>query len=534
MKFHLTGDSARVLSSATNTKPEHSSHSKQSKMHEYGHLEVHQNVSTQSSKPLLRWESSIASSIASGDNRTKPKIMRRSCSEDIRNTDRELDSDYAVDAIRADYVPHIASEAVDAQCFDIGINNHQSFLNLPGVKSSNIIVVIPSIDLDSAELKRMGVIPEFYEERQLYHLFLLTQNPSIHIIFVSSNAVDPKTIKYYLTIDGCNEETYNQRLSRLILLNPECGEHGCSSLALKLLQSDASMQRLEDAIYEFSSVEKSCCGLSFFCGSDASDAISKQLKIRCLEAKGEHLYFGSKQGSRELFNFCDVPCSSGTPDFGDDDLLSFPKSGDSWSLNHRFICKPRDLAMGIARQIVYKNVRPRRWMVKLNQGFSGKGNASLSLETIQRKSYIDEQGQPLTKDALVEATAKDIEKEFVNMKFECTKYTWNGDERHAGFVDQMARLGAIAEAFIEGYDIASPSVQLIIEPEGSENNRVTILSTHEQVSTSSDFSVQTVTYSDLSTSNRFWMAKFMWAALILLPNAIAPESLSMLKRLERH
>ena len=492
MKFYHTRDSAQVLSSATNTKhhSENSNHSKESKMHAYGNLEVDQNGSAHSSKPFLRWESSIASSTASGDNRTKPKIVRRSCSEDIRKIDKELhDSDFAFDAIRADYVPHVASEAIDAQCFDIDVN-HRSFANLPSVESTNIIVVIPSIDLDSAELKRMGVIPEFYEERQLYHLFLLTQNPSIYIIFISSNAVDPETIKYYLTIDGCNEETYNQRLSRLTLLNPECGEHGCSSLAFKLLQSDSSMQRLEDAIYEFSSGDQSCCGLSFFCGSDASDAISRQLKVRCLEAKGEHLYFGSKQGARELFNFCNVPCSSGTPDFGDDDLLSFPKSGDSWSLNHRFICKPKDLAKGIARQIVYKNVRPRRWMVKLNQGFSGKGNASLSLETVQRKSYVNEEGKPLTKDALVEATAEDIEKEFVNMKFECTKYTWDGDETHAGFVDQMARLGAIAEAFIEGYDITSPSVQLIIEPEGSENNRVVILSTHEQVSISSQISKQ--------------------------------------------
>ena len=185
--------------------------------------------------------------------------------------------------------------------------------------------------------------------------------------------------------------------------------------------------------------------------------------------------------SREIFHFCDVPCAPGTPDFGDEDLLSVPDCVDTWSLRHRFICKPRDLAIGLARQIT-KGVKPAKWVVKLNQGFSGKGNACLQIQAIQNSTYRDSvSGHELTGSILVNAMADDIEKEFPNMEFECTCNSWNASSTNASFVEQMSRLGVIAEAFMEGEKVTSPSVQAVIDPNIVGKHRVEILSTHEQV-----------------------------------------------------
>lgn len=152
-----------------------------------------------------------------------------------------------------------------------------------------------------------------------------------------------------------------------------------------------------------------------------------------------------------------------------------PNNGFHWSENHAFICTPRNLAVGIARLIVYKKANPRKWVVKLNQGFSGKGNAFLDILSIQNKMYTDIKGIPLEGFERVNAVANDIEKSFPSMKFVCKDLSWTH------FVHQMSRLGAIAEAFVEGHCIASPSVQAVIDPDLEVGQRVQILSTHEQV-----------------------------------------------------
>jgi len=116
------------------------------------------------------------------------------------------------------------------------------------------------------------------------------------------------------------------------------------------------------------------------------------------------------------------------------------------------------------------------------QGFSGKGNACLEIQAIQNRTYIDSvSGHELTGSVLVNAMADDIEKEFPNMKFECTCNSWKGSTTNACFVEQMSRLGVIAEVFVEGDKVTSPSVQAVIDPNIVGKHRVEILSTHEQV-----------------------------------------------------
>eukprot|EP01083_Nonionella_stella_P277859 944794_1 len=189
-----------------------------------------------------------------------------------------------------------------------------------------------------------------------------------------------------------------------------------------------------------------------------------------------------KHDSRALFRSCDVPMAPGTPDVDDEDLLSSPKHGLLWSSGHKFLCMPRDLALGIARQIVMNNVKPKRWMVKLNQGFSGKGNASFDIQTVQDKIYLDSSGHPIIdKNALVNSMSNEIETLFPKLKFECEELSWRGDSKHTSFIDQMSRLGAVAEVFVAGSCVRSPSVQAVVDPKLSAEDRIQILSTHEQV-----------------------------------------------------
>ncbi len=185
--------------------------------------------------------------------------------------------------------------------------------------------------------------------------------------------------------------------------------------------------------------------------------------------------------SREIFRFCNVSHAPGTPDIDDNDLLTALPDAITSTDRQRFIRSPRALSIGIARQIVFKQIKPKKWIIKLNQGFSGKGNAMIDLQAIQDKLYLDVSGVPLSGTCLVNAMADDICNQLPKMIFQCSSVSWNGNE-YTGYKAQIAKLGVIAEAFLEGDCLSSPSVQALIEPECIDGKPcVHLLSTHEQV-----------------------------------------------------
>lgn len=243
---------------------------------------------------LVRCDSSFASSLSSEMATAEQTQMVHSFSEDNLRTFPRKHSRNDIGEIRADYIPFFASHS-EYVSFDVKDSSFLPHRSLWG-KTSNTIVVIPSMDLDATELKRMGTTTEFYEERQLYHLFLLVRDPSFKIIFLSSNPVDMVTTRYYLTLDGCSDCELKQRLSRLVLLNPKGGTCTNHSLSQKLNQNEKILNTIRNIVEKFSEGESPSCGLSFFCGSDNGDKISDKLRMRSLEANGRHLYFGSKQG----------------------------------------------------------------------------------------------------------------------------------------------------------------------------------------------------------------------------------------------
>ena len=203
----------------------------------------------------------------------------------------------SIQGMRSDYVAIQASNSV---FFSLGPQKGN-----PKLRDSNdlkrlntkTIVVVPSIDLDGKELRRMCNDIEIYEERQLYHLLLL-KDPSFRIIYLSSNQIDNEIVRYYLSLDDENAKDLANRLSRLYLLRPKnmsCDPF-CKSLSKKTLEDEKILQTIKHIICQISTGEAPCAGLSLFCGSLHADHLARKLDLRLLEAKSDDLYFGCKQG----------------------------------------------------------------------------------------------------------------------------------------------------------------------------------------------------------------------------------------------
>ena len=413
------------------------------------------------------------------------------------------------------------------------------------------LVVVPSMDQDTLELTRMCPTAIFtLEERQLYNLLLLHDNPNLRIIYLSSQSVSEHVVGYYLRLGNGNESNLHDQLSRVHMLSTHDPTLS-RALSQKILDRPQLISLIRDLVFSTplnnnsrSNVTTSSCmststsqhyvGLSVFTGSEASSRLSLALGLPLLEADLAHLHWGTKQGSREMFLASGVPYPPGTPDRDCGDYATllttfYDEVGAAqdnsnidvndhlylWTERTRYIRSPRALSIGLARQILLKNIRPRRWMVKLNQGFGGKCNATLDLNDLQDdpsyQLHVDGgdcslNAAPLThNDAAINALARDIERKLPFMKFEDPTLTWDGSfevNGYPGFLHQIRRLGVIAEALYDnGSDLETtgeeitirfPSFQgIIVEDQNAgneekQNCRVTtrslyILSTHEQI-----------------------------------------------------
>lgn len=406
------------------------------------------------------------------------------------------------------------------------------------------LLVIPAYDVDILELQR--IIPTsiaVYEERQLYNLLLLCDNPNFRIIYVSSESISEDVIGYYLRLRS-NQDNWRDQLSRLTMLSINDSSFP-TPLSQKILNRPQLLTQIREIIFQnplesctdYESTEHKIydhdkyhyIGLSVYTGSTICSCISHALRVPLLEADQAYLHWGTKQGSREIFCASNIPFPRGTPDRDCHDYgtLLTPLPADSflnvlhntelypWENKMRYIRSTRDLSIGLARQIILKNVRPQRWMIKLNQGFCGRCNATLDLTELQndpryKASILSE----MTKISSTDATfllndnvnekiidlALNIERRLPLMQFMDPSLSWenpSNDADHPGFHCQMQRLGVIAEELIENVcssvatgdqavSIRSPSFQGVISEDdkcdGSTPKRsVHIVSTHEQI-----------------------------------------------------
>src|SRR6266576_1483970 len=281
------------------------------------------------------------------------------------------------------------------------------------------IVVVPSMSVDVAIA---GLEAQGYEERFLFLLLLLAQ-PRARMIYVTSQAIHPSVIEYYL--DLLSGVIPSHAMRRLTLLSPY--DDSPRPLSLKLLERPRLLERIEAGIQDKDRAHLVCYNTTFL-----ERNLTLRLGIPLYGADPRHLPFGTKSGCRRLF----AEAAINHP-LGSDNLTSI------------------DEVVSALVQMRAQRPSMKQAIVKLNEGVSGEGNATVNL------SDLDKSGDAAIFDR-VRA-----------MRFELGKVSF--DEYAAKF---RARGGIVEERVgIGAKEVRSPSVQLRITPLG----KVELLSTHDQM-----------------------------------------------------
>ena len=276
---------------------------------------------------------------------------------------------------------------------------------------SGTIVVIPSISFDESELRKIVGINQ-YEERMLFVLLWL-QNPDLRIVYVTSELVDEAIVDYYLSFLD-QPEAARERLKMLPLDDPRP-----RALSAKLLQHDTF---LDELIGEIESREDAY--ILTFNVSPWELEVSERLEMPLYGPSPEAAALGSKSGSRRVAREANVPVLP-----GHEDLFSVAELEEA-------IYNLRSELPGLETVVL-----------KLNNGFSGQGNAVIELADLR---------SPLTGSPTV---------------FCAPEEAW------PTYSSKVAAEGAIVEQLARHRQLISPSVQLRVVPGGFAE----IVSTHDQI-----------------------------------------------------
>jgi hypothetical protein len=288
-------------------------------------------------------------------------------------------------------------------------------------QDAQTIVVVPSLTLD---LSSAGVRQQAFEERFLFLLLLLRQ-PRARLIYVTSQAIHPDIVDYYL--DLLPGVFSGHARKRLMLVSPL---DGCSmSLTEKLLARPKLVEYIRSLI-----PDPNRAHLVPYNTTELERELAVRLGIPMYGADPRHFRLGTKSGARKVFAAEGVSHPLGVEDLKSLDEIT------------RAITGMRQKKPSIGRVVV-----------KLNEGVSGAGNANVELA-----------GLPGPGDGSEPAAVL----ERVNaMQFESPHMSL---ER---FTAKLAEHGGIVEELISGRQFCSPSAQLRVTPLGA----VEALSTHDQM-----------------------------------------------------
>jgi len=288
-------------------------------------------------------------------------------------------------------------------------------------QDAQTIVVVPSINVDAG---LSGVRQQALEERFLFLLLLLRQ-PRARVIYVTSQAIHPEVIDYYL--DLLPGVFAGHARKRLFAISPLDGSS--EPLTKKLLDRPRLLQYIRSLI-----PDPDRAHLVPYNTTEMERELAIKLGIPMYGADPKTFHLGTKSGARKIFGEEGVSYPLGIEDLHSaDDLV--------------------DAIIKMRRQKPSMN----KVVAKLNEGVSGLGNANVDLATA-----------PPPGDAGERAAVFECVKA---MQFESPKMTW---ERYA---KKLTDTGGIVEELISGRDFRSPSAQLRITPLGD----VEALSTHDQM-----------------------------------------------------
>jgi len=278
-------------------------------------------------------------------------------------------------------------------------------------------VVIPSMTLDAAELTKLPAA-SFYEERLLFLLIRL-RNPQAHMVYVTSQPVHPVILEYYFQLLAGVPASHAR--ARLTLL---CA-HDASprSLTEKILERPRLIQRIRYGIHDASRAY-----LTAFSATPLERRLAVLLGIPLNGVDPQLRPLGTKSGSRKVFREAGVACPEGAEDLVSQD----------------------DVVLALA-DLKRRRPQARRAVLKLNEGFSGVGNAVFCYREATEPGAI--------RDALSHLSFSEP------------------SEKPESYFGKFSVMGGIVEELLEGGETTSPSAQLRIDPRGE----VAVLSTHDQI-----------------------------------------------------
>lgn len=291
----------------------------------------------------------------------------------------------------------------------------------PDRLAPNTVVVVPSLSMDNEILSKISGI-NHYEERMLCMLLLL-RLPRTHVIYITSETIDPVIIDYYLhLLPGITGYHASRRLTLL-----SCHDSSTKPLTQKILERPRLMQRIRDTIPPGHESHMACFNVT-----PLERTLSVRLQVPVFGCDPDLYTLGSKSNSRKIFRECGLEVPPGFEDlYSEDDIA------------------------GALTELKKQNPAVRKAVVKVNDGFSGDGNAVFSYAGIEGSSNLKIQI-----------------KEQLNGKLKMVA----DDLSYENFLKKYQQMGGIVEAFVEGEIKESPSVQTRVMPSG----KCEVLSTHDQ------------------------------------------------------
>jgi hypothetical protein len=287
--------------------------------------------------------------------------------------------------------------------------------------ATRTILIVPSLSLDQQVMAKVSGVTH-YEERMLC-LLLLLRLPRTRVIYVTSTSIPDAIIDYYLhLLPGIPSEHARRRLTLL-----SCDDGQPVPLTRKILERGRLIARLRQAIGETQGAHMTC-----FTVSELERRLALVLGIPIYGCDPSLLHWGSKSGSRKIFREAGVLMPAGYEDLTDTE--------------------------DVARALVeLKTERPElsKAVVKINEGFSGEGNAVFDLHDAPKGSEL----------------LGWIRSRLPSLHFEAHDMTWDL------YQQKLSAMGGIVEEWIPGAVKESPSVQFRVDPAGT----LETLSTHDQV-----------------------------------------------------
>ena len=292
-------------------------------------------------------------------------------------------------------------------------------------RTPQTVVVVPSLSMDPRELQKITGVYH-YEERMLVNLMLLRQ-PRTRLVYVTSQQLDPIVVDYFLALLSGVPRSHAR--DRLVML--DCNDRSSIPLTQKILDRPRLIHRIKRHIPDPSSAHMVC-----FNSTPLERSLAVRLGLPLNSTDPDLSYLGTKSGCRETFRKAGV-------------LLPF---------GFERLKTPEDMAKGLAA-IKRRDPDARRAVVKLNDGFSGEGNAVFP--------FTDLDG------SLSESTLADkiLDRLPEQLKYEAPYETWEG------FATKYGEMEGVVEAFVEGEIKHSPSVQCRVNAIGEPQ----VISTHDQV-----------------------------------------------------